>query len=80
MSLVLEKHRHHVLESVSAYKAKIAEIEGDIRLKAISNDTSDTEIRILQRLKDECITVMYQYEGLNEAFEALLGPVDIAAE
>lgn len=80
MSFVLEKHRLHVVETVAAFKEKIAEIEGDIRIRSMSNDTSDVEIRILRRLKEECSTVLYQYEGLNEGFKALLGPVDIAAE
>jgi|GEM_PF-3987778 len=80
MSFVLQKHQLHVVETVAAYEAKIAEIEADIRLRAMSNDTSLAELRLLQRLKDECLAILYRYQGLNEAFQALVGPIDVAAE
>ncbi|WP_395517485.1 hypothetical protein [Pseudorhizobium flavum] len=80
MSFVLQKHQLHVVEAVSAYQAKIIEIEADIRLRAMSNDTSVEELRLLHRLKDECSAILYRFEGLNEGFKALTGDIGIAAE
>lgn len=80
MSFVLEKHQRFVVEAVSAYQAKIVEVEGDLRLRAMSNDTSAAELRLLQRLKDECSAILYRYDGLSEGFKAAVGPIDVAAE
>jgi hypothetical protein len=80
MSFVLQKHQRHVVETVVAYEARIGEIEADIRLRAMSNDTSMAELRLLQRLKDECTALLYRYQGLNEGFKAMVGPIDVAAE
>ena len=80
MSFVLQKHQRHVLEAVAAYEARLVEIEADIRLRAMSNDTSMAELSLLQRLKDECSSILYRYQGLNEAFKATVGPIDVAAE
>ena len=80
MSFVLQKHQQHVVETMAAYQAKIAEIEGDIRMRAMSNDTNFAELRLLQRLKDECSAILYRYENLNEGFKAIVGDISIAAE
>ena len=80
MSFVLQKHQLHVVEAVSACRAKIIEIEADIRLRAMSNDATIEEIRLLQRLKDECSANLYRYEGLKEGFNAMLGSIGVAAE
>lgn len=80
MSFVLQKHQRHVIETVAAYEARIIEIEADIRLRAMSNDTSMAELRLLQRLKDECTALLYRYRGLDEGFKAMVGSIDLATE
>lgn len=80
MSFVLQKHQRHVKETVALYEAKIAEIEIDIRLRAMSNDTSLEELRLLQRLKEECSALLYRYQGLEEGFKAVVGATNVPAE
>lgn len=80
MSFVLQKYQKHVVSTVSAHQAMIREVEGDIRLRAMSNDTNIAELRLLQRLKDECSALLYRYQGLNEGFKCVLGSIDVAAE
>lgn len=80
MSFVLQKHQLHIRDTISAYRAKINEIEADIRLRAMSNDTTIEELRLLQRLKDECSVLLYRFEGLDEAFKAIFGDIGVAAE
>ncbi|KEQ02857.1 hypothetical protein [Pseudorhizobium pelagicum] len=79
MSFVLQKHQLYVAEALSAYQARITEIEADIRLRAMSNDTSGPELRLLQRLKDELFEILYCYQGLSEGFKAVVGDVNLAA-
>lgn len=80
MSFVLQKHQLRVLETMVAYQAKIAEIEADIRLRAMSNNTTAEELRLLGRFKDELSAILYRYQGLNEAFTAVIGDARLAAE
>jgi hypothetical protein len=80
MSFILHKHRLHVAESISAYSAKITEIETDIRMRAMSNSATAEELRLLQRFKDELSAILYRYQGLNEGFNAAIGETSIAAE
>ena len=72
MSFVLQKHQQHVIEAVASYSAKILEIEGDLRVRAMSNDVRNTEIALLQRLKEESAAILYRYENLREAFKPLV--------
>jgi predicted neuraminidase len=80
MSFVLQKHQHYVVDTVVAYQAKLAEIEGDIRLRAMSNDTGDVELSLLRRLKEECAATLYRYQNLKEAFKAVVGEQGVATE
>ncbi len=70
MSLILQKHQQNVLDMVAALQAKISEIETDIRTRAMANSTSDCELRLLHRLKDEYSSNLYRYQGINEGFKA----------
>ncbi|MCJ8520954.1 hypothetical protein ABID21_004021 [Pseudorhizobium tarimense] len=79
MSFVLQKHQHYVLDTVSAYQAKVEEIESDIRLRAMSNNAPDAELALLKRLKEECAAGLYRYQNLKEAFKAVVvGESDLA--
>ena len=80
MSLVLRKHEQRVAAAVLGYKAAISEIEGDLRLRAMSNDVSNQELALLQRLKDEKVQMLYRYENLREAFKAILGDMSATSE
>ena len=80
MSLVLRKHQQRIDAAVLGYQAAISEIEGDIRLRAMSNDATDAELALLQRLKDEKVQMLYRYENLREAFKAILGDMSATAE
>ncbi|MCF6370873.1 hypothetical protein [Rhizobium halophilum] len=80
MSFILQKHQRHVLETVAAYEARIIEIDANIRLRSMSNDTNIGELRLLHRLKEECSGLLYRYQGLNEGFKALVGDASVAAE
>ncbi|WP_037076106.1 hypothetical protein [Neorhizobium vignae] len=80
MSFVLEKQQQNVLKALHAYQAEIAEIEGQLRLRAMANDVSDRELALLRRLKAEKSEILYRYENLRHAFKAILGESSIAAE
>lgn len=80
MSLVLRKHQERVAAAVLEYQAAISEIEGDIRLRAMSNDVTDAELVLLQRLKNEKAQMLHRYENLREAFRAILGDMSATAE
>lgn len=75
MSFVLLKHQQHVIKAVADYKAKISEIEADIRLRAMSNDVSRAELALLRRLKQESAQTLYRYQNLCEAFKAVVDPL-----
>ncbi len=80
VSFVLEKHRERLLEEIAACEMAIREIEADLRLRAMSNDTDDRELALLRRLKIEKAESLYRCLNLREAFIALLGENDMAAE
>jgi hypothetical protein len=80
MSIVLRAHQQQVARSVAAYQSDISAIERDIRLRAMSSDVTYAEIAVLQRLKDEKMQMLYRYENLTEALNAILGDISIAAE
>jgi hypothetical protein len=80
MSLVLEKYQQQIASAVAAYRAEIDDVEVHLRLRAMANDSSDAEIRLLQRLKAEKAEVLYRYKNLSEAFKAVLGDTSMAAE
>lgn len=80
MSFILQKHQQHVVSTVIHCKAKIQEIEADIRVRAMSNSTSVEELRLLVRLREECTAVLYRYQGLSEGFKAMIGDISEAAE
>ncbi|WP_107341262.1 hypothetical protein [Agrobacterium pusense] len=44
MSFVLEKHWDRLLKEIAACEVAVREIETDLRLRAMSNDASDTMI------------------------------------
>ena len=71
MSLILQKHQQNVLDVVAALQARISEIETDIRMRAMANSTSDCELRLLHRLKEEYSSNLYRYQGISEAFKAV---------
>ena len=71
MSLILQKHQQNVLDAVAALQARISEIETDIRMRAMANSTSDCELRLLHRLKEEYSSNLYRYQGISEAFKAV---------
>lgn len=71
MSLILRKHQQHVLDTAAALQARISEIETDIRMRAMANDTSDCELRLLHRLKDEYSSNLCRYQGISEGSKAL---------
>lgn len=71
MSLILRKHQQNVLDTVAALQARISEIETDIRMRAMANSTSDCELRLLHRLKDEYSSNLCRYEGISEGFKAV---------
>lgn len=76
MSLILQKHQQNVLDTIAALQAKISEIETDMRIRAMANSTSDCELRLLQRLKDEYHSNLCRYQGINEGFKAVTRQVD----
>jgi hypothetical protein len=80
MSFVLQKHQRYVLDTVFAYQEKLDEIESDIRLRAMSNDTRDVELALLRRLKEECSATLYRYQNLKEAFKAVVGDTGAGTE
>jgi small-conductance mechanosensitive channel len=80
MSLVLQKYQQQIDRAVAAYRSEIDDVEVHLRLRAMANDTSDAEIRLLQRLKDEKAEVLYRYKNLSQAFKAVLGDPNMAAE
>ena len=83
MSLILQKHQQNVLDAVAAFQVKISEIETDIRMRAMANSTSDCELRLLHRLKEEYSSNLCRYQGINEAFKVARrgeeSPLDISA-
>lgn len=80
MSFVLEKHWERLLKEIAACEMAVREIETDLRLRAMSNDADDRELAFLRRLKNEKVELLYRCQNLREAFVALLGDNDIAAE
>ncbi len=46
----------------------------------MSSDVTYAEIAVLQRLRDEKMQMLYRYENLTEALNAVLGDISIAAE
>jgi hypothetical protein len=80
VSFVLEKHWERLLKEIAACEIAIREIETDLRLRAMSNDTDDRELALLRRLKVEKADLLYRCLNLKEAFIAMLGENDIAAE
>ncbi|CUX55229.1 hypothetical protein EXN32_25675 [Agrobacterium tumefaciens] len=80
MSFVLEKHWERLLKEIAACEMAVREIETDLRLRAMSNDADDRELTFLRRLKNEKVELLYRCQNLREAFIALLGDNDIAAE
>lgn len=80
MSIVLRAHQQQVARAVANYQSDISAIEGDIRLRAMSSDVTYAEIAVLQRLRDEKMQMLYRYENLMEALNAILGDISIAAE
>lgn len=80
MSIVLRAHQQQVARAVATYQSDISAIERDIRLRAMSSDVTYAEIAVLQRLKDEKMQMLYRYENLTEALNAILGDISIAAE
>lgn len=80
MSIVLEKHWERLLAEIAACETEIREIETDLRIRAMSNDASDRELALLRRLKNEKAELLYRQMNIREAFSALLGENDIAAE
>lgn len=80
MSFVLEKHWERLLKEIAACEMAVREIETDLRLRAMSNDADDRELAFLRRLKNEKVELLYRCQNLREAFIALLGDNDIAAE
>lgn len=80
MSFVLEKHWKRLLKEIAACEMAVREIETDLRLRAMSNDADDRELTFLRRLKNEKVELLYRCQNLREAFIALLGDNDIAAE
>ncbi len=80
MSIVLRAHQQQVVRAVANYQSDIWAIEGDIRLRAMSSDVTYPEIAVLQRLRDEKMQMLYRYENLLEALNAILGDISIAAE
>ncbi|TKT42804.1 hypothetical protein [Rhizobium sp. LC145] len=79
MSLVLRKHQQRIDAAVLGYQAAISEIEGDLRLRAMSNDATDAELALLQRLKSEKAQMLHRYENLREAFKAIFGDIGTEA-
>jgi hypothetical protein len=80
MSFVLQRHQQRVIDAIVECRSVIDEIEGHIRLRAMSNDASAAELALLKRLKEEMTQSLYRYENLKEAFKAILGNLSIAAE
>jgi len=80
VSFVLEKHWKRLLKEIAACEMAVREIETDLRLRAMSNDADDRELTFLRRLKNEKVELLYRCQNLREAFIALLGDNDIAAE
>jgi len=80
VSFVLEKHWERLLKEIAACEMAVREIETDLRLRAMSNDADDRELAFLRRLKNEKVELLYRCQNLREAFIALLGDNDIAAE
>jgi uncharacterized protein YaaN involved in tellurite resistance len=80
VSFVLEKHWERLLKEIAACEMAVREIETDLRLRAMSNDADDRELTFLRRLKNEKVELLYRCQNLREAFIALLGDNDIAAE
>lgn len=71
MNLILRKHQQSVLDTVAALQARISEIETDIRLRAMANSTSECELRLLHRLRDEYSSNLCRYQGISEGFKAV---------
>lgn len=69
-----------LLKEIAVCETAVREIETDLRLRAMSNDANDKELALLRRLKDERADLLYRCQNLREAFIALLGENDIAAE
>jgi len=69
-----------LLKEIATYEMAVREIETDLRLRAMSNDADDSELAFLRRLKNEKVELLYRCQNLREAFIALLGDNDIAAE
>jgi len=80
VSFVLEKHWERLLEEIAACEMAIREIETDLRLRAMSNDTNESELALLRRLKVEEAESLYRRLNLKEAFIALQDDNAIAAE
>lgn len=76
----MEKHWERLLKEIAACEMAVREIETDLRLRAMSNDADDRELAFLRRLKNEKVELLYRCQNLREAFVALLGDNDIAAE
>ena len=76
MSLILRKHQQNVLDTVAALRERISEIETDIRMRAMANSTSDCELRLLHRLKDEYSSNLCRYQGINEGFKAVTREIE----
>ncbi|MGV1822557.1 hypothetical protein G6L32_25615 [Agrobacterium tumefaciens] len=80
MSLILQRHHKNVQDAASAYRLSLDEIEGHLRIRAMSNDASPAELALLMRLKDEKAAILRRYENLGEAFKALIQISGMAAE
>lgn len=71
MSLVLDKHQARIEWEVHTYRERIKEVEGDLRLRAMTQSSTGHELALLQRLKDEYGQILYVYENLSEAIRAV---------
>ena len=71
MSILFSRHSKIIDDAVTAYRRLLSELDADISVIAMASSTDHSELALLRRLRGEYRDILYKYENLHEACQAV---------
>ena len=71
MSLIFSRHAQAIDDAVTAYRRLLSELDADISVLAMAPNFDHMELALLTRLQGEYRDILYKFENLREACQAV---------
>ena len=71
MSLIFSRHSEAIEEALTAYRQLISALDADISILAMAPNFDHMELALLTRLQGEYRDILYKFENLREACQAV---------